>query len=748
MRRTTFPTLAAVTAAITAAVTGCGGGPSCPEDALPGLCVAPARTVAIGRGIADVAALDLDGDGVDEWIAISEDAPALRIYRGGALRTAPLAGEPSALAVGDLDGDGHLGVAVALRSGDAVAIFTREGDGDLVQAALHPVGRSPRDLWLGDLDGDGRPELVTADAGDASLSILDGADRARRSVAAGEAPVQVAAGDLDGDGRLDLLVHDYADGAILGLRGREGGRLRPAERLLGAAGLASFAAGDLDGDGLVDLALQRDVDRRVAVHFADGAGGLGPAMELDPGFSDVPGVALVPAADGDPGAVVTASGDALYTWPIDPVRTVRPPELAADGASTIAAALLPLGGGALLLGDDHRAVIQGLTPELRLTPTWDRPSPDAPHVYVSGEPGFGDLDGDGEVDLVVNTWRDGVLTFHGDGRGGFTPGAMVPAPPGYFIAVADVSGDGRPDLVIAAADVLWIAVQADDGGFVPAEKIDLRADSEDMVALRGADRARIAVDVGPEGIDVFTLDGAGGLVAVITPRPGLSSSRLRAGDLDGDGDDDLVILGALDGVRGLTSLLSEGTGFLDGPLHREDDLLGDDLAAAEDVALGDLDGDGDLDAAIAAPDRVVRVLDPGADAPTIAVDPITYAPPIRWGPLSLGDVDGDRHLDLLRPQEGTLVLHRGRPGAGFDPEPELRIFSAEPRILPADLRRDARVDFVTKDERELRAFVGEVAPVAHERAALDLAPRFEALRLGDLDGDGAPELVARAARGV
>ena len=61
-----------------------------------------------------------------------------------------------------------------------------------------------------------------------------------------------------------------------------------------------------------------------------------------------------------------------------------------------------------------------------------------------------DLDGDGDLDMVVNTVGQGTRLFWNDGRGRFESGAVVnPRVAGTTAAVADVDGDGLLDLYVA-----------------------------------------------------------------------------------------------------------------------------------------------------------------------------------------------------------------------------------------------------------------------------------------------------------
>lgn len=94
-------------------------------------------------------------------------------YASGVLaRTGP---NPSSLALGDLDGDGDLDLATANLDDNTVSVVTRNPFGASTGWTTTPVGgvgNNPIAVALGDLDGDGHPDLVTADYGSDDLTTL------------------------------------------------------------------------------------------------------------------------------------------------------------------------------------------------------------------------------------------------------------------------------------------------------------------------------------------------------------------------------------------------------------------------------------------------------------------------------------------------------------------------------------------------------------------------------------------------
>ncbi|NRA58436.1 MAG: VCBS repeat-containing protein, partial [Phycisphaerales bacterium] len=66
---------------------------------------------------------------------------------------------PQTVAIGDLDGDGDLDLAVANSVSHNVGVMLNNGDGSFAGAAHYSTGRGPYSVAVGDLDGDGDADL-------------------------------------------------------------------------------------------------------------------------------------------------------------------------------------------------------------------------------------------------------------------------------------------------------------------------------------------------------------------------------------------------------------------------------------------------------------------------------------------------------------------------------------------------------------------------------------------------------------
>lgn len=255
-----------------------------------------ATTLAAGQNLAApngphrTAIADLDGDGWPDLAVASVYAHTISLFRnlgsGTALAPASFAprvdfpslggstDNPYGLIAAEVDGDGKLDLVFADRVTNRVGVYRNvDNAGTLdTNSFAAPVyfntGADPRYVRVADLDGDGRPDIVTCNTVDGTVSILRNVGSAGTldagsfaphvDLAAGAGAYDVAIQDLDGDGRPDLAVANPNGSTVSLFRNVSvPGTLDAtsfAPRVdLPANGDATIAAGDLDGDGKPEL---------------------------------------------------------------------------------------------------------------------------------------------------------------------------------------------------------------------------------------------------------------------------------------------------------------------------------------------------------------------------------------------------------------------------------------------------------------------------------------------------------------
>jgi FG-GAP-like repeat/FG-GAP repeat len=331
-------------------------------------------------------------------------------------------------------------------------------------------------------------------------------------------------------------------------------------------------------------------------------------------------------------------------------------DLNGDQKADVAVSYYPdpalLGGGAGAVGGQHDALGIFLT-----NAAGDLA---APVTYANGlgavnALAFGDVDGDGNLDLVAS---DGdVQVFANKGAGALADPMTYPVGPSYQVNLGDLNGDGRLDIVASTQELdqsgivrvgLSVLTYVGAGSFVGSR--DVVADSGPAFVvgdLNGDGKPDIAMS-GNSAVEVLLNDGFGTLLG--SKGYAAPFGNIERGDVDGDGNPDLVVGGrsSVDVLRGL----GDGT-----------------FAVARKVAdasyaftLADVDGDQKPDLVASFPDcsGVGVFLNDGAGgfASASYYRVTKYLVGSPSGP-AIGDVNGDGRPDIvvLNAKSASVLLH-------------------------------------------------------------------------------------------
>ncbi|MBN2002044.1 MAG: VCBS repeat-containing protein [Anaerolineae bacterium] len=261
----------------------------------------------------------------------------------------------------------------------------------------------------------------------------------------------------------------------------------------------------------------------------------------------------------------------------------------------------------------------------------------SPHVAL------GDVDGDGDLDAFVETNR----VWLNNGSGHFTDSGQTLE--GETVALGDLDSDGDLDAFVGNPDKVFVN---DGKGVFTDSGQDLGTGRSAVIALGDVD--------GDGDLDAFIANGGVGLPNTLwlnngdgifsdsgqnlSGDPPYSPSYTAAlGDLDGDGDLDVFVGNTSLGV-GLPN--SDRVWLNDGRGHFTDSGQGLGNFDTEAAALGDLDGDGDLDAFTASGNDLANMvwLNDGSGTFNDSGQRLGS----NWGgAVALGDLDGDGDLDAV-----------------------------------------------------------------------------------------------------
>jgi len=328
--------------------------------------------------------------------------------------------------------------------------------------------------------------------------------------------------------------------------------------------------------------------------------------------------------------------------------------------------------------------------------------------YPSGNKGYalfaGDLDGDGDLDLAAANELDSqIAVFVNNGAGVFT--RLTPITTGAYPtggAITDMNRDGIADVVTA----------------------DYHGNS-------------VSVLLG--------LGGRTGMLAAKTSYatvPGAETSNLAVGDLNGDGNPDVVATNPLS--SSVSELLGHADGTLDPAIDLPVGIIGS--SAPYSAAIGDFDGNGTNDLAIADSQSGTIVVRLGNGDGTFQPEV-----PYREGGVSpyiliTRDVNRDGHLDLVcanRSSDDVSVLLGRGDGAFRKPIVSSTGKGTGPYSIDvADFNQDGAPDVITANYKSSTASVLLGVGDGSFEAVLDTGPTGQVsygVATGDFNKDGKPD---------
>jgi len=502
----------------------------------------PQQTCAVGAGTEDVTVADLNGDGKPDLITANYGRASATVsvllnetVPGGAVRfaapqTISVGADPRQVAVADFNSDGIPDLVTANSGGGTMSLLTGNGDGTFQTQQAFAIGSLALAVATGDLNGDGKPDLVTANFTDNTVSVLlgngDGTFQPQQTFAVGDAPDAVAVADLNGDGKPDIVTANYRSDTVSVLLNNGDGTFQPAESFAVGQGPTGVAVADLNGDGIPDIITTNYASGTVSVLLGNGDGTFQAQQTFTVGSGPQAVVAADINDDGRPDLVVANYGDGTVSVLLNQTArgahfvTFAPEQTFNVGPNPQALAVAVANDGSTSelvtanSGANTLSVLRNETTRGAATTSFAA----AQTLTVGQGPdsvAVADLNGDGIPDIVAANFGSQytpsttISVLLGNADGTFQPqqtyvvGGLPTLP--AALAVADFNGDGRPDIAVASdlVNTVSVLLGQGDGTFLsPSQAIG--------VGLRNTP---FQVDLNGDGIpDTVILDGAGNIL--------------------------------------------------------------------------------------------------------------------------------------------------------------------------------------------------------------------------------------------
>ena len=487
----------------------------------------------------------------------------------------PTGGKTYGVAVADINGDGKPDIVASNYTDNTLNVLLGDGAGAFVPQTAFPVGSLPAALVLAKVDGDNFFDLVVALRGENKVAVLhgrgDGTFDPAQKFGTGSAPTGVSVTDFDGDTKLDVVVSNRADNSVSVLLGDGLGSLGSQQTFAVDRQPFSIATADVNRDLKPDVITANASGSSVSVLLGDGHGGFSPQSRFALGKRPYAVVVADVSGDGNPdsitanyniGNISVARGNGNGSFQTPQTFTVgnRPLAVAladvnGDGRSDLVTANSADDSVSVLLGNGD-----GSFQTQQILRVGGRPSA----VTV------GDIDGDGNLDLIVGNYDDNtasVLLGRGDGSFG-TPKAFDVGRGPNAVRVSDLNDDGKLDVVVTNIFGNSVSVLLNNGSgtgdasFSGQRPFDVGSQPYDVAIANVVGDGvpdLIIANYGGNSVSVLRGDGTGSFVLLQTVSVGERPVAVAVADVNGDRQLDLVATNRRDGT--LTILQNNAGAF-------------------------------------------------------------------------------------------------------------------------------------------------------------------------------------------
>jgi gliding motility-associated-like protein len=733
---------------------------------------------------------DIDGDGKQDIIGVG-DYNSVSIWRNTSTSSISfatrvdlsMAHSGNDVAVGDIDGDGKIDLVVTNNWAANISVFLNNSTSGTISFAPKVDLSAPTSVWgikIGDINGDGKNDLIAANVNSSAcfsiyrntgttIGTVSFATRAdfTNGTTAGK---WVELGDIDMDGVLDLVISNNEWIISVFRNTSSGNTLSFATPVSSNYGwvVDKVNIGDLNGDTKPDIIIPRGGMVAILTNNST-SGNISLTGQFDMGASSGGGMQSTEVVDLDRDGKLDIFGGSDNTK-IDFYR-YSPPPPPPPTITSFTPTSGPVGTTVTITGTNfnttaaNNIVFFGATKATVTAAT-------ATSLTVTVPVGatFGNIT---EVNmgtsLLAHSNANFTPTFTPNKSSiaatDFDPKIEIATGTGttwpYQVALGDVDGDGKSDLVVAnrAANNVAVFRNTSTAGTVSfATRVDFSTAQEArglvLVDLDGDGKLDIATTGGNLNQVAFTVlrntstSGNISFATKIEINTTAATYSIASADIDGNGKADLIFGGQKMIIY--PNISTVGNITFATPI---------DYAAAVNVnaiAVGDIDGDGKKDICFTAGSNVSVFRNISTIGAINLASKVDFAAPSAYG-ITIGDWDGDGKLDiaasLLNTTNSMSILTNTSTVGNISFA--TRIDNSSPQnpyfVAGGDLNGDGKADLVTTNAGQNGTAAnlsvyrntstsGAASFASNVNLALGSWPYYAAI--GDIDGDGRPDIVS------
>ncbi len=595
------------------------------------------ESYSLGSTPGSIATGDFNGDGYIDALVTSTGKISYFQNDGDGTFAAKVdfntsdSGIPQDISVTDIDGDGDLDVLLAHTDNDEIVAFINNGSGSFTEDGKYSTGDNPFAILTADINGDSIMDIVSANSETDNISVLLGG----KALEITSVSPSINELGISADSDINIVFNQSVESGTV-----------TTSTVTATGSVSGSIAGSVSYDGGSNTATLDPTSDFIIGETVNVFVTTGVTTSLGTSLSSAYQYSFNVEATG--GEILQSPTDIDFINNISDLKFV---DFDNDGDADLVTAESGSNGGLGVYLNDGSG---GYT----FSDTTFSSNTDVGKIAVA------DFDQDGYVDAALTVESQSgffIKVYINDQAGSFSAPVNYSYSTDYAegVETADINLDGFPDIVATRynADAVHVLLNDGDGTFTAQSAVTVGDGPYLSVQLFDVDS--------DNDLDIVTTDWDGNTISVAKNNgdgtfashssynmtgSGVYTGYLASGDIDGDGDLDLVASQTDDEddpVEGLTVFFNDGSGDFS--------TTSSISATAGDLELMDIEGDGDLDIILAYGGEITTLLNNGSGSFTTSAYLASAGSTYIYG-IDASDIDGDGDIDLAAGSYSALHI--------------------------------------------------------------------------------------------